>query len=192
VFRDLVYRPLMRYLVLAFAIVMSSTEARAEEASPPILSAHAAPQPKRIRDAYLVSWAATALPLVASVLIAGEEGNGARGAIGGTLGITAMIVGPSAGHWYAGRTWTTGLKLRLAGGAIVGAMVLGEQYRPLDTGTVITGLLTAVALWEVGVIWDVVTIPRAVRRHNREQARAFAIAPFATERSAGLGIAGAF
>ncbi|MBA2539014.1 MAG: hypothetical protein H0V17_05215 [Deltaproteobacteria bacterium] len=173
----------MGRLLIVIALVVGSSHARAESEPPP--------KPKSLLDAYLISVAATTGPVVASMLLLGDDARGTPATIGGVIATTALVFGPSAGHWYTGKIWTTGLTLRLAGAGVIGGLVVHEQFAPLDIGTLIVGGLAAVALWETGVIWDAVTLPSAVGRYNRERVR-FAMVPFATERSTGLAIAGSF
>ena len=107
------------------------------------------------------------------------------------VGIAGMVLGPSAGHWYAGEGVTTGLLLRGGAAVATGALVLGDPHleRPAPT---LLGLLGAVGVWEVGVIWDAWTLPRAIRRHNR--ALEVQVAPLVTTHGVtpGVTLAGRF
>jgi hypothetical protein len=151
------------------------------------------PKKKSLLDAYLVSVAATAGPIAASMLLLGDDARGAPATIGGVIATTALFVGPSAGHWYAGgRIVTTGLVIRLSAVGVLGGLAVYDQFKPIDVGAMIVGGLAIAALWETGVIWDAVTLPSVVRRYNREQARRVVLAPLATDHSAGLAVAGSF
>jgi hypothetical protein len=169
----------MRSPIVAFALLIA-LPAAAEPAEKP--------QPaKRLRTAIGLSYAGLVVPVVASAVVLGD-GDGRAGAVGGMIASGALLLGPSAGHCYAGRCWTTGLGLRLAGAGVIAAMVVREQHEPLGVGTVILGGLTAASLWVTGLIWDAVTLPRTVRRANRE--RALGIAPLIHDGGGGLALAG--
>lgn len=146
----------------------------------------------------LVPWAlAVAAPYV------GENSLAAANTISlvSTIGI---VIGPSLGHWYAGKYLTPGMGLRLGGGAlaIVGGILFfastfsfGHDDSDDDSG----GGAAAGALIMIGgagmlvggTIHDVVTAPRRVRRHNEARA-GYAIAPLVTDGAAGLVLGGRF
>lgn len=142
---------------------------------------------KSLWSAYLLTAGATTMPM-ALIAVFGE---GKGEAITGSIAIAGMVLGPSAGHWYVGRPFTTGLVLRAGSAVAVGALVAYDPHLDHPV-TSIAGLLGAVALWEVGVIWDLVTLPRAVRRHNKR--RRLQLVPMASDRGpvAGLAVAGSF
>jgi hypothetical protein len=170
----------MRYVVLIVILV-----ARTASAQPPGETEPVIPDEKSALTAYFVSALATSGPAAVGLLVFGDRDD-PRGAIGGMIATAGMVVGPTAGHWYAGRTWTTGLTLRLASMGIVAGMVIRDQQEPLELGTVIVGLTAAGGLWGTGAVWDLVTLPRSVRRYNREHA--LVIAPTTN----GVAIAGRF
>ena len=82
----------------------------------------------------------------------------------------ALVVGPSAGAWYAGRTFTAGLGIRLVGGAI-GTWGIYESFRcspdhcqaPESTTVAI---FVGAGLWAFGTGWELVTLHDAVEEHN--------------------------
>jgi hypothetical protein len=105
----------------------------------------------------------------------------------GVLGMAGLVLGPSAGHWYAGEGVTTGLVLR--GSAVTGMVFLALRDPHLETPVLtVGGLIAALGVWETGVIWDLVKLPRAVRRHNRKVD--MLVAPVVTDRSTGLALSG--
>jgi hypothetical protein len=124
------------------------------------------PEANSFWTAYAVTVGSTTLPIAAAVLVAGDETEGTRANTAGIVATAALLVGPSAGHFYLGETWTMGLTLRLGGAAVIGAMVLREQQAPLETGTLIVGGMSAAGLIGVGMLWDLVTLPSATRRAN--------------------------
>ncbi|HUQ04794.1 MAG TPA: hypothetical protein VM261_19970 [Kofleriaceae bacterium] len=141
---------------------------------------------KRVRTAYLYSWAATTAPLLVGGLSDFCGGETCAASLG-MVGVAGLVFGPSAGQWYAGEGVTTGLVLR--GGAATAVIFLALRDPHLDTPVLtVGGLLAAVGVWEAGVIWDLATLPRAVRRHNRKVD--MLVAPVVTDRSAGLALAG--
>lgn len=147
---------------------------------------------KSLVTAYAISIAATGLPLVAGAIGAGEDDRGARANAFGVLAVSVLVLGPSAGHWYAGEGVTTGLVLRAGGVAGFAALAIYDPH--LDhPATTIVGLAAAIGLYETGLIWDAVTMPRAVRHFNQEHA--LALVPLVTSQqtsATGLAIAGAF
>lgn len=177
----------MRNLVVVIAIVLLG---RTASAQPPGETPVKKVERKSLASAYLITIAATAVPVAISA-IGAEDGDGRGAAVFGVIGVAGMVLGPSAGHWYAGERVTTGLVLRVgAAGAVVALAVNDPQLEhPAPT---LLGLLAAVALWETGVIWDAVTLPRAVRRYNR--AHQLAVTPLVTGDgpTTGVAVAGTF
>ena len=169
-----------RLVVTAIVLAAHTAAAQAPGDTPPAPEAD-----KSLLSGYLITIAATSGPFVAAALIDPDErGHGWRGPAVGGLTIAGMILGPSAGHWYAGEGLTTGLELRLGAGAVVATLVVRDPHfdRPVET---LGGLFGVAAMWEVGVIWDAVTLPRAIRRANHR-----AIAPVFT--GTGFALAGTF
>src|SRR4051812_46666171 len=62
---------------------------------------------KSVASAYLVTLGATSGPCVAGAIL-GADAHGAREAAGGMLCTAGLVLGPTAGHWYAGERITTG------------------------------------------------------------------------------------
>lgn len=177
-------------IAAAVVVLAAATAARADapgETSPldtPAPRAH-----KRVRDAFLVTLAATSGPLMISAIGGEVCGSEACAAPFGIIGFAGMVLGPSAGHWYAGEGVTTGLVLR--GSAVTGMVFLALRDPYLDTPVAtVGGLILALGVWETGVIWDLVTLPRAVRRHNKRLD--LLVTPMVTERSAGLAVGGSW
>jgi hypothetical protein len=171
----------MRGLIVCF-VLLGSTLAVAQpgDTQPP-------PR-KTLRRAAALSWGATVVPMATAMLVIGDDDKSARSTAGGMIATGAMLLGPSAGHCYAGRCLTPGLGLRLAGAGVIAAMVVRERDERLELGTVIVGSLAAVSLWTTGLIWDAVTLPRAVRRSNRE--RSLLVAPIVRHDGGGIALTG--
>jgi hypothetical protein len=113
-------------------------------------------------------------------------------------GTVLALVGPTSGHFYAGRAWNPGLKWRLIGGGVFAvsivpafAFALGDN----DAGVTIFGLLAAGGgITYIGAtIWEIGTAPGAARRQNErlEESASISIAPI-IGREPGLAIAGRF
>jgi hypothetical protein len=129
-----------------------------------------------------------------------KDGEGAG--VLGTFGAIGVMVGPSFGHWYAGKYVTRGLGLRALGIATVvaGAMFVVSQC-PLfaesengdgcdDTGGAMIALVGA-GLFVAGTIDDIATAPGRVRKHNARLS-GLAVAPVLTQHSAGFALGGRF
>jgi hypothetical protein len=147
--------------------------------------------PKNLLSAYLITWASTAVPVALSVLSQPDDGKDATAAQNalGVVGVAGMLLGPSAGHWYVGEGVTTGLALRLTAAAGVGALAIGDPHMS-HLGVWILGGITCVGVYEAGVIWDLATLPRSVRRYNKQHQ--LQLAPMATSGGTGLSVAGTF
>lgn len=106
-------------------------------------------------------------------------------------GVSAVLL-PSAGHWYAEKLVTTGMALRLTGGAVslVSLSMMNESESDGGGYAVLmsAGLITMIA----GTFYDVATAGSEVDRWNRKHA--FRLAPAITQTGDqyGVGVAGAF
>jgi len=145
-------------LALSLSLALLARSARAEPVRDP---------PKRVLTAYAITWAAVALPALAAALASESDpdGTGPTAIVFGSVGIAGMVLGPSAGHWYAGDRVTPGLALRGGAAVAVATLALADPHLEHPNVT-IPGLLLAATLWTGGVVWDVATVPRAVHRAN--------------------------
>src|SRR5258706_3465155 len=92
------------------------------------------------------------------------------------VGVAAMVFGPSVGDWYAGKWWSHGLELRLAGGGAfaAGAGFLIQGALANDDGGVGLGLALGAAGGAAIIpgtrlpIWDAHSAPPA---HNPPRPR---------------------
>jgi len=178
----------MTKIVAAALIVAAATPALAQPA-------HEPPQEKSEQTAFGLSLAGTAVPL--AITIAAVSTDQDELALAGAAG---MLLGPSLGHWYAGRVVTGGLALRAGGTALmfVGALqALGHTLchgHEDDCGGDGSALLIGgAAAFVGGTIYDVATAGRQARRWNEKH---FDLAPMvvrgASGKAPGFGIAGTF
>ncbi|MBL8623286.1 MAG: hypothetical protein JNK64_18385 [Myxococcales bacterium] len=194
----------MKRLVFAASLLLPATALA--QSSPPAAPV-AAPAPT---DAAEVS-PNTALGLSVGVTLAGVglvglgwnalDSAASTGPVPEVLlgaGVAAVGLGPTVGHWYAGRVMTRGLATRLAGTAAVlgGAALLiadsacDDCERPdVSAGDLLMGL--GVAAIVVGTVDDIVSAPGAARRTNAAQRRV-TVTPTISPRQAGLAVAGTF
>ncbi|MBP9087903.1 MAG: hypothetical protein KBG15_17410 [Kofleriaceae bacterium] len=177
------------------AIAASVAPAWAQPANtPPFAMAPTTTRPIQNKTAKRQVWTAIGLSIgtLWAGAIAGGLGENAttpwvRNATGG-FATAATVLGPSIGQWYAGQTITPGLAMRL--GAVAGVVGLAVYDPHLDHVGTLFGIVGAVALFQTGLVWDIVTLPRAVRRMNREHG--LALTPMASNSATGLALAGRF
>ena len=151
----------MRSLIVAVAIVAFAHVAAAD------------PALKSRRLAAALSLAGSLAPYALFAPMASSEHPSAMANdVAWTAG--AMLIAlPSAGHWYAGEVWSTGLGIRLVGAAALGA-VLWQKHRDDERcnntcGFAVPGALelaAAGAIVLVGQAIDIGTAGPAVDRWN--------------------------
>jgi hypothetical protein len=175
----------MRHTILIVALTLAASDAHAES------SPHKEPG-----TATLVSIGATVLPIAVGAAIVSKEDVGAAVLIG-----AGAILGPSAGHWYAGELGLPGLAIRGAGitiMAVVANDAAGCFFKDGGEEGKNCKLVNAVAIvgagvYLGGVVYDWATANASARRHN---ARSLSIAPTMVSGTrstgAGLGITGSF
>lgn len=122
------------------------------------------------------------------------------------LGLASGIFTPSLGAWYAGKYWTGGLGLRLAGAA---AMVTGlakmppwcfdqctfDEKRERDANESLALMGLGLAGYLGGMVWDIAAAPSAAREFNASHHVVLAPTVLGAARGGpayGLGIAGGF
>lgn len=190
-------------IVLVLAGAASAQPAPAAP-SPPAAPALARVEPppaqadeksERVATTLSLAGALAAVGLVVGATFSTDEP--ARYSLLMTTGSITALVGPSLGHWYAGKLGTRGLALRAAGAATallgLGAAMaecplLSSDCQPmLGIGLLVVGAGVFVG----GMVDDVITASARVRRYNRERA-APVIAPVVTGQGAGLALGGTF
>ena len=118
--------------------------------------------------AVTLSLIATLVPIAAGAAIwSAEQPDPLVGPIvmGGSL-----LVGPSVGHFYIGKTGGLWLRLGIAAGATAAGLVAGSSTGGLE------GLAVGVAIIGIGAgvvfvdgVYDIVRVPGAVRRYNAQR-----------------------
>lgn len=113
------------------------------------------------------------------------------------VGAGALILGPSAGHWYAGKSLTWGLPIRIAGAGLavmgtyeaIGCVIAADDDGCSAPEMVIGGLV----LVGVGTVLDIATAGRSAREYNE---RHWQVTPTLVSdgqsQGMGLGIGGSF
>ncbi len=144
---------------------------------------------KRLLTAVIVSDVAVGVPMLVAG-IGAEATHGSANAAFGVIAVTALLLGPSAGHWYVGEYVTKGMVVRLAGVAAIAALAIGDPH--VDPTVTIIALMGAAGLWTTGVLIDAATLPGAVQRFNDQHA--LGVAPLVTPEGIvpGVSIGGAF
>lgn len=121
--------------------------------------------------------------------------------IGAVTGMTLAAVGPSVGHFYAGK-WeqmTPGAYMRLGAVpvAIAGFLTIAAECESVENCEAPTPkskyvFAAAGVLWFGGTILDVATAHRAARKYN-EKHRVIVVTPtYAPDAGAGLALTGSF
>ncbi|MCA9676890.1 MAG: hypothetical protein KC464_17785, partial [Myxococcales bacterium] len=106
-------------------------------------------------------------------------------------GAMGLMLGPSAGHWYAGRTVTAGMGLRAAGATLAVAGAVGSFDKcffveePCDDSGYLAMALLGAGAFVAGVAYDVATADDAAREWNRDHGFSVQVAPTAVRTGAG-------
>jgi len=115
----------------------------------------------------------------------------------GTLAVggLAFLVGPTTGHIYAGNTWNTGLKLRIATATLVGAGVAyafnSDGWGREEAGLVGAALLVLTIPYLAATAYEVSTAKKSARNYNARYQSQVGIAPI-VGRDMGLAFVGRF
>jgi hypothetical protein len=149
---------------------------------------------------------ATSIAIIGSavgpiLVAAGASGDNNNGAI--FAGAAAMVILPSAGKWYAGKTSLGSMGVRALGGVIYlsSANLIGGCTRSEDEsceGAKLPGMILGGGLYAAATLWDIFTVAGDVDDYNRlhRGARITAIAPLIERGSrtdvTGLAMSGTF
>ncbi len=139
-----------------------------------------------------VAWSigGVVVPIAAAVLVRSNDGPNDGPTL---LGFAGFLIGPSLGHFYAGRTGRglggIGARLVVTVGAIaaVGATWNSNSFPSSEAYALGVLVLGAVA---ASTIWDIARVPGSVRRHNvaaRSTGLTLAITPIAGASRLGIG-----
>ena len=189
----------LRVVVPALTVAISLTRAALAQApgTAPPTPARPAVEPADDKSpgvAMGLALGGTALP-IAAFFAAGDGDDGALVLVG----LGALIIGPSMGHFYAGETQTglvhAGVRAGSMGLMLAGAIALldecgweGESECNETPGTM---MLVGGGILLVGsTIYSIIDAPLAAHRHNRRAAR-FSLMPAPVsgpDRSVGLGL----
>ena len=151
----------------AVAVVISLAIAGAQAHAQPSTAVTAEPETVSTTEAVLLSLGGTAVS--ASLVVSGAATRNPW-LVGG--GLLTSLFTPSLGHWYAGRSFTPGMGLRLVGLVVA-----------------LAGLPAAVE----STIYDVATAHRSAERWNAKHVRiAPSVVTSGTHATLGLGIGGTF
>jgi hypothetical protein len=97
-------------------------------------------------------------------------------------GATAVIVGPTTGHAYAGRTWSAWLGVRLLAIAapFVGYgidRIMGKGNGDFDLPATVYGFFAGVGIYAIGTVGEIASAPYAAVDANREAGGHVSIVP---------------
>ncbi len=186
---------MLRAGVVIAVMALTPSIASADEVAPPPPPMQATTvQPEEWKSplvAMLLSVGATGVPIAAAAAVfRDDDGNGqypdALWAIGGV----AVLIGPSVGHWYAGKYFTLGLVARATGFALGAFAVNGRGHEDDKLGALLVGGACLVG----GAIYDLATADRSAREYNFEHAKKLlpTVAPVASGTGVQIGLAGTF
>lgn len=139
--------------------------------------------------------AAGAYALDNSGAIDDEEASLAGPAVLLVSGAAVSVLGPSFGHWYAGKALTPGLAMRAGGLAVAAAGAFGVlggcEFDDGDCGASLDriAMYAGVATFVGGAVYDIATARGRVRERN---ARDVQITPMVSGTTGGVSISGAF
>ncbi|HEY1551004.1 MAG TPA: hypothetical protein VGG28_24415 [Kofleriaceae bacterium] len=177
----------MRSLVVAFTLLAFVHAAAAD------------PAPKRRTLAAALSLIGSVAPYALLAPAASSE-HPSTTADGLAWTAGAMLIAlPSAGHWYAGEVWSTGLGIRLVGAAAIGAVLWQRHHDDercnSECGFGVPGALElagAGVIVLVGQAIDIGTAGPAVDRWNRAHVDVMPTVMPMGDRGYGAGVVGRF
>jgi len=159
-----------RFLSAALAaasLVAYAPSAQAGESGNFSAAADSVPARKSGSTAFLISALSTFVPAGLGVV----QASGTDGGAGGVLVFLGTLVGPSAGHFYAGKPGRAlrGIGIRAAAVGGMGA-AFAMAWNRSDSNA--EGLAYAsLAIYGVSALVDIATAPGSARAHNQKIAR---------------------
>ncbi len=150
-----------------------------------------APSLKSGKTALLLSLLGTAVPLAATLPFIWESSGTSLAHTSAVVGVGAIVIGPSLGHFYAGRPGRAfgGIGLRVLAGAGVAVAGLGSGAEGGATsGQAALGVAGAI-VGAASAIWDIASAPHSARVHNDRARRGLTLTDFRiTDDSGGIGL----
>ncbi len=155
---------------IVLAVLAHVAAAEPLELTPPGLTpASPAPLPKDDGVALLLSLAGAVAPIAVYELASGPtDDEFMRGLV---LASATMVITPSAGQWYAGRSGGWGMAIRFVGTATFLMTTASCYGYDCDWGPIHQALgYGGLAVTAIGVLYDMTSAPRAVDEWNRKHA----------------------
>lgn len=142
----------------------------------------ASPREKSELTAVLSSSLGTVAPACAALIV---SASGNDDAVPGVFILTSYVIGPSIGHFYAGRAGRAFMGIAIRGVTLVGLMVaaLGAEDNGNNLGALGIGCLV---VGGGSVLFDIVDAPHSARVHNMKVRRPLAIIPTAVGGAPGV------
>jgi len=117
-----------------------------------------------------------------------------------TIGLASTLITPSFGEWYAGKYWTAGMGLRLAGTAVTIAglsqlQICFDECSPHDNSAAAALLGLGLVSYAAGMVWDIAAAPSTARESNARHRAVITPSVLTTPSGAaayGLGLGGRF
>jgi hypothetical protein len=132
--------------------------------------AHAAPGIKSESRAVLFSLAGTIVPVGAGIAMAGSNAEGADDGAAAAIFCGGLIVGPSLGHFYAGRPKRALIGVGIRTVCVLGmAIAVGNSLADFSGGNSSSNDALAgvsLLLCAGSAIYDIATVTHSVRIHN--------------------------
>lgn len=154
------------------------------QAGPPSLSGADLPGAKSGTTAFAWSFLGTALPIGAALAMSSDDLDDQ--VVAGFTMVGALVLGPSLGHFYAGRSGRalTGIGLRTLALAAVTAGVAATWSNESDAGSAAgyAGLVLGGAV----VLWDIVRAPHSAKVRNEQRRRSVSVTPTLSPDDAGV------
>jgi hypothetical protein len=153
------------------------------QAGPPTVSGADLPGAKSGATAFAWSFFGTAVPIGMAFAVGSQDDESA--AAGFTF-LGALLLGPSLGHFYAGRPGRalTGIGLRTLALAAVTAGVAATWNNESDAGD--AAAYAGLALGGAVVLWDIVRAPHSAKVRNEQRRRSAAVAPVLSPDGSGI------
>jgi hypothetical protein len=154
------------------------------QAGPPTVSGADLPGAKSGTTAFAWSFFGTALPIGAALAMSSDDVDDQ--VVAGFTMIGALVLGPSLGHFYAGRSGRalTGIGLRTLALAGLTAGAAATWNGDSDAGS--AAAYAGVALGGAVVLWDIVRAPHSAKVRNEQRRRSAAVAPVLSPDGSGI------